>query len=84
MGRVISKRGDGGCFFQVVDIAVVPEHQGRGLGTRIMKALVHRLQHHAPPSAYVSLIADGNAHRLYSKFGFAATAPESIGMYLKI
>src|SRR5687767_9967791 len=29
MGRVI---GDGGCFYQVVDIAVLKEHQGRGIG----------------------------------------------------
>ena len=29
MGRII---GDGGCHFQVVDMAVLPEHQKRGLG----------------------------------------------------
>jgi len=34
MGRVI---GDGGCFFQIVDIAVDPAHQGQGLGRRIME-----------------------------------------------
>ncbi|MEA0684655.1 GNAT family N-acetyltransferase, partial [Xanthomonas campestris pv. campestris] len=33
MGRVI---GDGGCFYQVVDIAVLPAHQGRGLGKTVM------------------------------------------------
>ncbi|WP_373454357.1 hypothetical protein [Cereibacter changlensis] len=27
MGRLI---GDGGCFFQIVDIAVDPSHQGQG------------------------------------------------------
>ena len=35
MGRVI---GDGGLFFQVVDIAVEPAHQGRGLGKAIVAA----------------------------------------------
>ncbi len=35
----------------------------------------------APPSAYVSLIADGDAHHLYRKFGFIETAPGSIGMH---
>lgn len=78
MGRII---GDGGCFFQIVDIAVLPEHQGRGLGKRIMKALTDHLTGHAPPSAYVSLIADGEAHRLYAQYGFKLTAPESVGMY---
>jgi ribosomal protein S18 acetylase RimI-like enzyme len=78
MGRVI---GDGGCFFQVVDICVLPEHQGQGLGRRIMGELVAELDRRAPASAYVSLIADGDAQYLYEKFGFKHTAPASVGMY---
>ncbi|MFI5782429.1 GNAT family N-acetyltransferase [Nocardia sp. NPDC051570] len=78
MGRIV---GDGGCFFQVVDICVLPEHQGKALGRRIMQALTDELDRRAPSSAYVSLIADGDAHQLYRKFGFTDTAPASIGMY---
>lgn len=81
MGRII---GDGGLFFQVVDIAVEPTHQGRGLGKAIVARLVDHLRNHAPSSAYVSLVADGEAHRLYSQFGFKPTAPRSIGMALVI
>lgn len=81
MGRVI---GDDGCFYQVVDIAVLPQHQGRGLGKRIMGALCDWLHAHAPRTAYVSLIADGEAHQLYAQFGFQPTAPRSIGMSLKL
>lgn len=81
MGRVI---GDGGTAFQITDIAVLPEHQGKGLGKRIVRALVEWLQANAPKSAYVSLIADGPAKDLYAQFGFAPTYPESIGMYLRI
>jgi GNAT superfamily N-acetyltransferase len=77
MGRIV---GDGGCFFQVVDVCVLPEHQGRGLGRQIMQALTDELERRAPARSYVSLIADGDAHRLYRKFGFTDTAPESIGM----
>ena len=77
MGRVI---GDGGLFFQVVDIAVLPEHQGLGLGKAIVGALVDHLRATAPKGAYVSLMADGEAHRLYAQFGFALTAPRSVGM----
>lgn len=77
MGRVI---GDGGCFFQIVDIAVAPEHQGRGLGKRIMAALMAWLEAHAEDGAYVSLIADGQARHLYAQFGFVETAPTSVGM----
>ena len=77
MGRVI---GDGGMFFQVVDIAVHPDHQRRGLGRKIMAALMQRLKTIAPTGAYVSLIADDGAERLYQEFGFQPTAPRSIGM----
>lgn len=80
MGRVI---GDGGCFYQVVDIAVMPEHQGRGLGKLIMQAIVNYLQAEVPPSGYVSLIADGQAQELYAQFGFVHTAPRSVGMAWK-
>jgi GNAT superfamily N-acetyltransferase len=76
MGRII---GDGGCFLQVVDIAVVPDRQGQGLGKAVMQQLDEWLRGHAV-GAYVSLIADGQAHRLYAQFGFALTAPRSVGM----
>lgn len=77
MGRII---GDGGCHFQVVDIAVLPEHRGKGLGKRIMATLMAHFEAHAPESAYISLIADGKAKDLYAQFGFEPTAPASIGM----
>ncbi|WP_079086032.1 GNAT family N-acetyltransferase [Streptomyces silvensis] len=77
MGRVI---GDGGCFFQIVDICVAPEHQGAGLGKKIMGGLIAELERRAPAGAYVSLIADGDARFLYRKFGFLETAPASVGM----
>jgi len=77
MGRVI---GDGGCFFQVVDIAVLPEYRGQGLGELIMGEISTYLQDNVPDTGYVSLIADGKAKELYAYFGFEPTAPESIGM----
>ncbi len=77
MGRVI---GDGGCHFQIVDMAVEPAEQGRGLGKAIFSALMDELNARAPKSAYVSLIADGDAQHLYAKFGFKSVMPASIGM----
>ena len=76
MGRVV---GDD-LFYQVVDIAVDPQHQGRGLGKLIVETLMRVLKRLAPAEAYVSLIADGKANELYAQFGFMATAPASIGM----
>ena len=80
MGRVI---GDGGCFYQVVDIAVLPAHQGKGLGKLIMREIRQFIDSDVPESAYVSLIADGQAQDLYAQFGFQHTAPASVGMALK-
>lgn len=77
MGRVI---GDGGLFFQLVDVAVEPEHQGKGLGKSIMGALMTELRRRVPAEANVSLIADGGAHRPYAQFDFVVTAPASVGM----
>lgn len=77
MGRLI---GDGGCFFQVTDIAVHPDHQGRGLGKMIMASIMDFVQNELPTTAYISLIADVPANKLYEKFGFRPTAPRSVGM----
>jgi ribosomal protein S18 acetylase RimI-like enzyme len=81
MGRII---GDGGCFFQVTDIAIMPEHQGKGLGKMIMAALTGYIESQLPKTAYISLIADVPANRLYQQFGFAETAPRSVGMARKV
>ncbi|AHV95282.1 GNAT family N-acetyltransferase [Paenibacillus sabinae] len=79
MGRVI---GDGGCFFQVTDIAVKPSRQGQGLGKAIMKEIRDFLDT-VPVPSYVSLIADGEAAKLYAKFGFVSVHPGSQGMFLR-
>jgi ribosomal protein S18 acetylase RimI-like enzyme len=81
MGRVI---GDGGCNYEIVDIAVHPDHQRQGVGYRIMESLMEYLRSNAPPTAYVSLIADDGAPALYRKFGFELTAPASVGMAVRL
>ena len=78
MGRII---GDGMTTFQIADMAVHPDYQGKGLGKSIMTELVKWLEENASPHSYVSLIADGNARLLYEKFGFEPTTPHSIGMH---
>lgn len=77
MGRVI---GDGGTAFQVVDIAVRPEHQGKGLGKRLMAEIAAWLKANVPEGGYVSLLADVPADALYAQFGFVPTAPATLGM----
>jgi len=77
MGRVI---GDGGWYFHVVDMAVLPDHQRRGLGDLILTALLDRIRRDAPAGAYVTLLADPPGRNLYAKHGFSDTAPMSRGM----
>lgn len=80
MGRII---GDGGCFCQIVDICVLPEYQGQGIGKLIMENLMSYIKNKLPESCYISLIADGDADKLYAKYGFKDTMPKSKGMALK-
>jgi hypothetical protein len=45
-----------------------------------MTELTRYIADNLPRSAYVSLIADVPANRLYEQFGFVETAPRSVGM----
>jgi ribosomal protein S18 acetylase RimI-like enzyme len=76
MGRLV---GDGGCNFQIVDVAVDPCAQRQGHGRRIMDALMDYLERHAPPRAHISLLAD--VPEFYEALGFRRTAPASEAMY---
>lgn len=79
MGRVI---GDGGWYFHVVDVATLPEHQRRGLGSVVLTYLLADIRSRAPWGAYVSLIADVPGRPLYARHGFTETAPHSVAMAL--
>ena len=81
MGRMV---GDGALFLQVVDIAVRPDWQRRGLGRRVMAALMDEARRRAPRGVIVTLLADGEACRLYEQFGFRLSAPGSQGMLLRL
>ena len=81
MGRLL---GDGGWYFHVVDMVVLPEHQRQGVGDEILRVLLDQVRRAAPAGAYISLLADPPGRRLYQRHGFAETAPESIGMALRL
>ena len=77
MGRLI---GDGGWYFHVVDMAVLPAHQRRGIGHWILTWLLVQVREGAPPDAFVSLMADPPGRRLYERHGFTEKRDLSIGM----
>ena len=77
MGRVI---GDGGWYFHVIDMAVLPDHQHRGLGTSVLEHLLNTVEQKAPPGAFLSLLADEPGQALYARYGFRDLAPRTVGM----
>lgn len=78
LARVV---GDGGAVFHVSDVAVVEAHQGQGLGTALMDAVMAYVETAAPATAYVNLLADVDG--FYDRWGFEYSAPASKGMVLE-
>jgi len=78
MGRVV---GDGGCNFEVVDVAVDPSYQGQGVGRKIMEHIDNYLSSVALLGSYVSMIADEPI--FYEKLGYRLVSPASQGMTKK-
>ena len=79
MGRVI---GDGGWYFHIADMAVLPEHQHRGIGDALLNSLIECIRRAAPSEPCITLLADRPGQQLYARHGFVPTAPNSIGMKL--
>ena len=79
MGRVL---GDGGWYFHIIDMAVLPSHQRRGIGAAILQALLEEIASRAPANPYVTLLADEPGRPLYRRFGFVETGPTTVGMAL--
>jgi len=77
MGRMI---GDGGWYFHVVDMAVLPAHQRGGIGNWVLIWLLDQVRRRAPADAFVSLMADPPGRRLYARHGFNERRDLSIGM----
>jgi ribosomal protein S18 acetylase RimI-like enzyme len=77
-GRVV---GDGGLYFYLQDIIVLPAFQGQGLGKRLMQSILAYLEQHAPAGAFVGLMAATGVSAFYTQFGFAVRSPERPGMF---
>jgi GNAT superfamily N-acetyltransferase len=80
MGRIV---GDGAIYFYIQDIAVLPSHQGQGIGRAIMDQLMGWLHANAPDKAFVGLFASEGRSTFYQRYGFKAY-PGMLGMFTVI
>jgi ribosomal protein S18 acetylase RimI-like enzyme len=67
MGRVV---GDGAIFYYIQDVAVLPQHQGKGIGKAIVSQLVAYIRECAPPQAFLGVFAAQGKESFYQRYGF--------------
>jgi GNAT superfamily N-acetyltransferase len=79
--KATSSRWDGSSAM-AADMATHPDHQGNGIGSTILDALLEQVRTVAPAGAYVTLTADPPGRRLYESRGFVEVAPDRTGMHL--
>ena len=62
---------DGVALAYLADVFVLPEHRGRGLGQRLVQAMVEE----GPGAGFRWMLHTKDAHDLYRRFGFGAPDP---------
>jgi GNAT superfamily N-acetyltransferase len=79
VGRVV---GDGALHFYITGIMVIPSHQRKGIGTRIVEALLSKVQEIRYPNTLVEAMPVPGLEAFYSRFGFKASRQHAPGMHL--
>lgn len=67
---------------RIVDIALLPEHRGRGLGTRLLKDLVSESEESGKPLT-IHVEKFNPALRLYERLGFRPTADKGVYLFME-
>jgi GNAT superfamily N-acetyltransferase len=78
-GRVV---GDGGVYFYLQDMIVVPEHQRHGVGDLVMAEVWGYLREHAARGATIGLLSAEGRSGFYERWGFTARPAGGPGMAL--
>ena len=76
--------GDGATFSYLKDIIVLPEWQGRRIGSRIVEALLAIIHRPMPDGMLVTLFTGQNLAEFYEQFGFRGPDAALYGMSLNI
>ena len=77
-GRIV---GDGGIYFYIQDVIVLPAYQRRGLGRRIMDELMADLARRARQNSFIGLMAAEGVARFYEGYGFKERPTGRPGMF---
>jgi len=64
---------------RLLDIALLPEFQNRGAGTRLLQLLIEEAKRTNKPLRHMVLVLNNNAHRFYERLGFVVI--EDLGAY---
>jgi GNAT superfamily N-acetyltransferase len=80
-GRVID---DGGNYFYIQDIIVLPEHQGQGLGKLIRGAVMEYIKKNARAGAFIGLMAAQGVAPFYERYGFIERDADRPGMWFMV
>ena len=77
-GRII---GDKTIFLYIQDIMVIPEYQGKQIGTGIMNKLIEKINEYKKvnPNIRTYLGASKGKESFYKKFGFVSRPNEELG-----
>jgi ribosomal protein S18 acetylase RimI-like enzyme len=79
-GRLYVHRGPS--EFRIVDIALLPEHRGGGVGTRLLRDLVTEADA-AGKSVTIHVERMNPALRLYERLGFALAEDKGVYLFLE-
>ena len=78
-GRVLVDRGDSA--LHVIDIALMPEHRGHGVGTDVLVVLLDEASASSLPLT-LSVLRGNPALRLYRRLGFEVNGEDEAYLHL--
>ena len=81
MGRIV---GDGGIYYYIQDVIVIPERQHRGIGTKLMEYLMNHINQVAEPGSFIGLMSAEGRSNFYNRFGFSERDNDAPGMFFVI
>jgi GNAT superfamily N-acetyltransferase len=71
--------GENEIEIRLLDIALLPEFQNRGVGTLLLRRLIEQAKNKAKPLRHMVFMLNSDAHRFYERLGFEMI--EDLGAY---